>query len=334
MKQAFSSANDSVKQLDQTVKDVVKSPHLRVYDKFSTFTLLLTVNFTHEDFLQTFRARKQTFPELAATAFFCFLQALDYVGSKKHRKQQNLHSKSYLQFMNSTHPVSGDMPSKKRKQSEDAQKLIAQGLTTLPQPGPHAEPSPVTPTPETVKEADPQLFATPSSQKTTSSFFSAVEDISDLRSHTEEDAFSEELDEDTSSNDHAPVKSRASEPNSPRGPVSSPSTSESRFTYLQGPLTQMADRLESQGLQLSVQSLSPVSGSEPSTLRTRSSSSTPALPHDSAMVMSTGINASPTIKSTQSKCDQAFLPYTKPLAAKPATESSVVRKPSPYNQAM
>jgi len=81
-----------------------------------SFTFLVAVDFTHPDFLRTFNHRRQTFPSIAATAFHCFLQALEYIGDQKHLSEIASQNESYTEFLRVTQPVSDDMAATRREE--------------------------------------------------------------------------------------------------------------------------------------------------------------------------------------------------------------------------
>ncbi|KAK5958265.1 hypothetical protein OHC33_000107 [Knufia fluminis] len=86
-----------------------------------SFTFLVAVDFTHPDFLRSFNHRRQTFTEVAATAFYCFLKALEFTSERKHLAQITAQQDSYAEFLRITHPVSDDMPAIRREEKNATQ---------------------------------------------------------------------------------------------------------------------------------------------------------------------------------------------------------------------
>jgi len=89
---------------------------------FRSFILLVAVDFTHPDFLRTFNHRRHTFADIAATAFYCFLKALEYTGEQQHLAEITARTDSYAEFLRITWPVSDDMPAIKREEKDARQK--------------------------------------------------------------------------------------------------------------------------------------------------------------------------------------------------------------------
>ena len=89
---------------------------------FRSFTLLVAVDFTHIDFLRTFNHRRHTFPNIAATAFYCFLKALEYTSEQKHLAEIAARTDPYAEFLKITQPVPDEMPAIRREEKDARQK--------------------------------------------------------------------------------------------------------------------------------------------------------------------------------------------------------------------
>lgn len=160
---------------------------LKWLHKHKTFTLLIWASFTHDDFQKTFSSRRQTLPKLAAIVYCVFLQALDYVESKKHSKSLVNNRKTYELCLRETEEVADNMPAIFRKERKDLKTLLAEGEIVLPPSEPPDNDLSRKTISTTTSVDNASASQTSLVTENSSAYVSAVEDLSD-----EEDTITEE----------------------------------------------------------------------------------------------------------------------------------------------
>lgn len=173
------SVVETTASLQKVERDLAQKSATRLLQKHKTFTLLVFIDFTHEDFRKTFQNRRQTMPKLAAVAYSIFLQVLDYVGSKKHNKSQANNQKSYAEFLKQSEEVADNMPAIWRKERKDVKTLIAEGKIALPPAEPREEDSAFLTPPFSSLAIDPSASQSSLVTENSSTYVSAVEELSD-----------------------------------------------------------------------------------------------------------------------------------------------------------